>query len=156
MAQWYLSYDGKQIGPLDQAQASAQARPNPHGYAWREGFTAWVPIAEIDELTSVTGGGRPAPPPPLGPLKADEIDFKIFGTVDFDIQQAGGIKTALFGGEGLFLASLRGPGRIWLQSLPFSRLAGRMLQAAPQKGGKREEGSILGGLGGLLDGDNRY
>jgi len=76
-------------------------------------------------------------------------------TVDFDIQQAGGIKTALFGGEGLFLATLRGPGRVWLQSLPFSRLAGRMLQAAPQRGGSREEGSILGSLGGLLDGDNR-
>lgn len=76
-------------------------------------------------------------------------------TVDFDIQQAGGIKTALFGGEGLFLATVRGPGRIWLQSLPFSRLAGRMLQAAPQRGGSREEGSILGSLGGLLDGDNR-
>jgi uncharacterized protein (AIM24 family) len=76
-------------------------------------------------------------------------------SVDFDIQQAGGIKTALFGGEGLFFATLRGPGRIWLQSLPFSRLAGRMLQAAPQRGGRREEGSILGSLGGLLDGDNR-
>jgi uncharacterized protein (TIGR00266 family) len=333
MAMWYLSYDGKQIGPLDQAQASAQARQYPKGYAWREGFTAWVPIPEIDELTSVTWGGRPAPPPPVGPAMADAIDFKIYGaemqyveieldpgesviaeagammykdsgvvmetifgdgsgtggagfmdkllgagkrlltgeslfmtvfthtgqgkghaafgapypgniiplplqsvggtlicqkdsflcaakgvsigiflqrkiltglfggegfimqklegngivfvhaggttverqlapgetvhvdtgcvvaiepTVDFDIQQAGGIKTALFGGEGLFFASLRGPGRIWLQSLPFSRLAGRMLQAAPQKGGRREEGSILGGLGGLLDGDNRY
>ncbi len=77
-------------------------------------------------------------------------------TVDFDIQQAGGIKTSLFGGEGLFFARLRGPGRIWLQSLPFSRLAGRMLQAAPQNaGGRRQgEGSILGGLGDLLDGDN--
>jgi len=79
----------------------------------------------------------------------------IESTVDFDIQQAGGIKTALFGGEGLFFAVLKGPGRIWLQSLPFSRLAGRMLQAAPQRGGSREEGSILGALGGLLDGDNR-
>ncbi len=74
--------------------------------------------------------------------------------VDFDIQQAGGIKTSLFGGEGLFFARLRGPGKIWLQSLPFSRLAGRMLQAAPQRGGSRGEGSILGGLGNLLDGDN--
>jgi uncharacterized protein (AIM24 family) len=79
----------------------------------------------------------------------------IESTVEFDIQQAGGIKTALFGGEGLFFAVLKGPGRIWLQSLPFSRLAGRMLQAAPQRGGSREEGSILGALGGLLDGDNR-
>ena len=75
-------------------------------------------------------------------------------SVQFDIQQAGGIKTALFGGEGLFFANLRGPGRIWLQSLPFSRLAGRMLQAAPQRGGSRGEGSILGGLGNLIDGDN--
>jgi len=75
-------------------------------------------------------------------------------TVDFDIKQAGNIKTALFGGEGLFFAEMRGPGRIWLQSLPFSRLAGRMLQAAPQQGGSKGEGSILGGLGNLLDGDN--
>ena len=332
MAIWYLSYDGKQIGPLDQSQASAQARQNPNGYAWRgKGFTAWVPISEIDELTSVTGGkalllppwgvheGRrdrfqdlrrgnavrrdrtrsrrkrdrrsrgmmykdsgivmetifgdgsgtggggfmdkllgagkrlltgeslfmtvfthtgtgkghaafgapypgniiPLPLPSVGgtlicqkdsflcaakgvsigiflqrriltglfggegfimqKLEGNGIVFVHAGgttverqlapgetvhadtgcvvaiepTVDFDIQQAGGIKTALFGGEGLFFASLRGPGRIWLQSLPFSRLAGRMLQAAPQKGGRREEGSILGSLGGLLDGDNR-
>jgi uncharacterized protein (TIGR00266 family) len=76
-------------------------------------------------------------------------------SVDFDIEQAGNVKTALFGGEGLFFAVLRGPGRIWLQSLPFSRLAGRMLAAAPQKGGSKGEGSILGGLGNLLDGDNR-
>jgi len=75
-------------------------------------------------------------------------------SVDFDIQKAGGIKTMLFGGEGLFFATLRGPGRIWLQSLPFSRLAGRMLQAAPQHGGSRGEGSVLGALGGLLNGDN--
>ncbi|MBI5586169.1 MAG: TIGR00266 family protein [Deltaproteobacteria bacterium] len=332
MTQWYLSYDDQQVGPLDEAQAAIQARQHPQGYAWREGFTAWVPVAEIVELASGTAGGRPVPPPPPGTAKADEIDFKIFGaemqfveveldpgesviaeagammykdssivmetifgdgsgsgggglmdkllgagkrlltgeslfmtvfthngpgkghaafgapypgniipiplpsvggtlicqkdsflcaakgvaigiffqrriltglfggegfimqklegngivfvhaggtmverrlgpgemvhvdtgcivalepTVDFDIQQAGGIKTALFGGEGLFLATLRGPGRIWLQSLPFSRLAGRMLQAAPQRGGRKEEGSILGSLGGLLDGDNR-
>ncbi|NWF99518.1 MAG: TIGR00266 family protein [Thermoanaerobaculaceae bacterium] len=77
-------------------------------------------------------------------------------TVEFDIQQAGGIKTMLFGGEGLFFAVLRGPGKVWLQSLPFSRLAGRMLAAAPQRLGSREEGSILGPLGGLLDGDNRF
>jgi uncharacterized protein (AIM24 family) len=75
-------------------------------------------------------------------------------SVKFDIQQAGNIKTALFGGEGLFFANLQGPGRVWLQSLPFSRLAGRMLQAAPQRGGSKGEGSVLGALGGLLDGDN--
>jgi len=76
-------------------------------------------------------------------------------TVDFDIQQAGGIKTILFGGEGLFFAKLTGPGVVWLQSLPFSRLAGRMLSAAPQGGNRQHgEGSILGSLGGFLDGDN--
>jgi uncharacterized protein (TIGR00266 family) len=332
MAMWFLSYDGKQIGPMDEAQASAHVRQNPNGFAWRDGFTAWVPISEIAELNFSTMGGTPVPPPPMRRTMADEVDFKILGaemqfveieldpgesvvaeagammykdssvvmetifgdgsgaggggfmdkllgagkrlltgeslfmtvfthngqgkghaafgapypgniipiplqsvggtlicqkdsflcaakgvsigiflqrriltglfggegfimqklegdglvfvhaggtvverqlapgeivhvdtgcvvaiepTVDFDIQQAGGIKTALFGGEGLFFASLKGPGRIWLQSLPFSRLAGRMLQAAPQKGGRREEGSILGSLGGILDGDNR-
>lgn len=76
-------------------------------------------------------------------------------TVDYDIQFVGGIKTALFGGEGLFFATLRGPGKIWLQSLPFSRLAGRIVAAAPKTGrGGREEGSLLGGLGRVLDGDN--
>ncbi|HRE82600.1 MAG TPA: TIGR00266 family protein [Opitutaceae bacterium] len=77
-------------------------------------------------------------------------------SVAYDIQLVGGIKTALFGGEGLFFATLRGPGKVWLQSLPFSRLAGRIVAAAPQTGrGGREEGSVLGGLGRMLDGDNR-
>ena len=76
-------------------------------------------------------------------------------TVGYDIQFVGGLKSALFGGEGLFFATLRGPGRVWLQSLPFSRLASRIYAAAPQTGGQRkEEGSILGGLGNLLDGDS--
>jgi uncharacterized protein (TIGR00266 family) len=76
--------------------------------------------------------------------------------IDYDIQMVGGIKTALFGGEGLFFATLRGPGKVWLQSLPLSRMAGRIYAAAPQTGrGGREEGSLLGGLGRLLDGDNR-
>jgi uncharacterized protein (TIGR00266 family) len=330
MSQWYLSYDGKQIGPMDLAQALAHAQKNPNGHAWREGFAGWMAISQVAELGGSPRSG-PAPPPILGRTKADEIDFKICGaemqfveieldpgesvvaeagammykestmametvfgdasgsggssfmdkllgagkrlltgeslfmtvfthtgqgkghvafgapfpgniipiplqsvggtlicqkdsflcaakgvsigiffhrrilaglfggggfimekldgdgivfvhaggtvverklspgevvhvdtgcvvaleaTVDFDIQQAGGIKTALFGGEGLFFAVLRGPGRIWLQSLPFSRLAGRMLQDAPQRGGSKGEGSILGALGGLLDGDN--
>ncbi len=77
--------------------------------------------------------------------------------VDYDIEFVGGIKTALFVGEGLFFATLRGPGRVWLQSLPFSRLADRIYEAAPKTGTKRRgEGSILGGLGDLLDGDNRF
>lgn len=76
------------------------------------------------------------------------------GEVDFDIQQAGGIKTMLFGGEGLCFAKLTGPGTVWLQSLPFSRLAGRMLSSVPQGVGRQQdEGSILGGLGNLLGGD---
>jgi len=75
-------------------------------------------------------------------------------TVDYDIQLVGGLKTALFGGEGLFFATLRGPGKVWLQSLPFSRLASRIYAAAPQaRGHRREEGSLLGGLGDILSGD---
>ncbi len=336
MTQWYLSFDGKQVGPMDLSQAIGQARQNSNGFAWRDGFAEWQPIASIAELNPAPGVSVPAPPPAAFPrVGADEIDFKIFGaemqfveveldpgesavaeagammykdstidmqtvfgdastpagggggfmeklmgagkrlltgeslfmtvfthtgqgkghvafgapypgniipvplnsvngclicqkdsflcaakgvsigiflqkkiltglfggegfimqklegdgmvfvhaggtvverqlkpgevldvdtgcivalekTVNFDIRQAGNIKTALFGGEGLFFATLHGPGKIWLQSLPFSRLAGRMLQAAPQRGGSRGEGSILGSLGGLIDGDNRF
>ncbi len=329
MTQWYLSFDGNQIGPMDTAEAIAKAQENPNGFAWRQGFAQWLPISQIDELQPGSQPGA-APPPPKAAM-ADDIDFKIFGaemqfveieldpgesavaeagammykdssvametvfgdgsssggggfmekllgagkrlltgeslfmtvfthtgqgkahvafgapypgniipvhlgdtgrtlicqkdsflcaakgvsigiyfqrkiltglfggegfimqkldgdgmvflhaggtvierrmdagetlhvdtgcivalepSVQFDIQQAGGIKTALFGGEGLFFATLRGPGKIWLQSLPFSRLAGRMLQAAPQRGGSKGEGSILGALGDLIDGDN--
>ncbi|MEJ2154847.1 MAG: TIGR00266 family protein [Desulfobacteraceae bacterium] len=329
MPQWYLSYDGNQTGPFDTSQAIAQARKNPDGFAWRDGFAEWLPIAQIAELAT-RSQEMPEPPVSSQAFKADEIDFKVFGaemqfveveldpgesalaeagammykdqsvqmetvfgdgsssggglmdkllgagkrlltgeslfmtifthtghgkahvafgapypgniipvhlskvggtlicqkdsflcaakgvsmgihfqrkiltglfggegfilqkldgdglvfmhaggtvsdrtlgpgevlhvdtgcivameaSVDFDIERAGGIKTALFGGEGLFFAVLRGPGKIWLQSLPFSRLAGRMLQAAPQRGGSKGEGSILGALGGFLDGDN--
>jgi uncharacterized protein (TIGR00266 family) len=71
--------------------------------------------------------------------------------VDYDIQFVKGVRNAIFGGEGLFYATLRGPGKVWIQSLPISRLAGRILSYG---GGRRkEEGSILGGLGNLLDGD---
>ena len=75
-------------------------------------------------------------------------------TVDYDIQYVGNIKSAFFGGEGVVFATLRGPGKVWLQSLPLSRLAGRLYASAPQAGGKRRgEGSILGRVGDLLDGD---
>lgn len=75
-------------------------------------------------------------------------------TVNYDIQMVSGIKTAIFGGEGLFYASLTGPGRIWLQSLPFSRLAKRVLSAIPRGAGNRKgEGSILGDLGEMVMGD---
>lgn len=330
MSQWYLSYDGKQEGPMDQSQAVARIQANPDGFAWREGLAEWLPISHVAELNRPTTPGV-APPPPTT-RRSHEIDYKIMGAemqfveveldpgesavaeagammykdssvvmetvfgdasssgggggfmdkllgagkrlltgeslfmtvfthnghgkahvafgapypgniipvtltnvdgclicqkdsflcaakgvsigihlqrkiltglfggegfimqklegdglvflhaggtvverelkpgeilhvdtgclvaleknVQFEIEQAGNIKTALFGGEGLFFATLHGPGRVWLQSLPFSRLAGRMLQAAPQRGGRKGEGSILGGLGGLLDGDN--
>jgi uncharacterized protein (TIGR00266 family) len=330
MTQWYLNYDGTNIGPMDTETALAKAKENPNGHAWRQGFAEWKPIKAIPELAEQQT--MAAIPPPIR-TGADEIDYKIFGaemqfveieldpgesvvaeagammykepvvrmetifgdgsasgamggfmdkllgagkrlltgeslfmtvfthtgqgkakaafgapypgniipiqlkevggrlicqkdsflcaakgvsigiffqrkiltglfggegfimqkldgdgmifmhaggtiverqlapgevlhvdtgcvvafesTVGFDIEQAGSIRTALFGGEGLFLAVLKGPGRIWLQSLPFSRLAGRMLQSAPQRGGSKGEGSILGVLGGILDGDNR-
>ena len=74
-------------------------------------------------------------------------------SVDFDLVMAGGVKSVIFGGEGLFFARLRGPGKVWIQSLPFSRLAGRMLQAAGGQGGNRGEGSILGEIGDLIGGN---
>ena len=326
MSQWYLSYDGNQVGPLDKAQAIAQAQKNLNGHAWREGYAEWVPISQIAELSS-SGVSIPEPPA-FSNATADEIDFKIFGSemqfveveldpgesavaeagammykdssvqmetifgdgsassrgggfmdkllgagkrlltgeslfmtvfthtgqgkahaafgapypgniipipltsvggclicqkdsflcaakgvsigiyfqkkiltglfggegfimqklegdgmvfvhaggtvvdrklqsgevlhvdtgcivameksVRFEIEQAGNIKTALFGGEGLFFATLHGPGKIWLQSLPFSRLAGRMLQASPERGGGKGEGSVLGSFGNLF------
>jgi uncharacterized protein (TIGR00266 family) len=75
--------------------------------------------------------------------------------IDYNIQMVGGIRNTFFGGEGLFFGALRGPGKVWIQSLPFSRLADRIISSAPKMGGKRKgEGSILGGLGDLLDGDN--
>jgi uncharacterized protein (TIGR00266 family) len=73
--------------------------------------------------------------------------------IDFDIQFVGGIRNTLFGGEGVFFAVLRGPGKVWLQTLPISRLASRVLSYGT--GARKEEGSILGGLGNLLDGDGR-
>ena len=77
--------------------------------------------------------------------------------VDYDIQFVGGIKNTIFGGEGLFFATLKGPGDVYIQSLPFSRLAGKVWAAAPKGGGKdKGEGSILGTLGDILDGDNRF
>ncbi len=72
--------------------------------------------------------------------------------VDYDIQFVGGIKNTFFGGEGVFFATLRGPGKVWIQSLPISRLAGRIISYG-SVGGRREEGGLLGGIGNLLDGD---
>ncbi len=74
--------------------------------------------------------------------------------VSYDIQRAGNLKSMFFGGEGVFLATLSGSGTVWLQSLPFSRLADRIIASAPRAGGSAKgEGSVLGGIGRLLDGD---
>lgn len=85
-------------------------------------------------------------------LKVDTGCIVAFSqTVEYDIQFVGGIKNTLFGGEGLFFATLRGPGRVWIQTLPISRLAGRILSYGSVR--RKEEGSLLGGLGNTLDGD---
>jgi uncharacterized protein (TIGR00266 family) len=334
MSQWFLSYNGQQIGPLEQAEAVARAQSNSNGYAWREGMADWQPIDQVAELRGGMGPPTSLPVASAPRGRADEVDYQIFGsesqyvvieldpgesavaeagammfkdvcinmntlfgdgsgtegagfmdklmgagkrlltgeslfitvfthtgqgkahvgfaapfpgnivpvhlskmggrlicqkdsflcaakgvsigiyfqkkiltglfggegfimqklegdglvfiqaggtlmerelaageglhvdtgclvamqdTVEFDIQQAGGVKTALFGGEGLFFAYLRGPGKVWLQSLPFSRFAGRMLASAPQSGGRQtDEGSVLGGLGGLVMGNRNF
>jgi uncharacterized protein (TIGR00266 family) len=73
--------------------------------------------------------------------------------IDYDIQRAGNLKSMFFGGEGLFLATLSGHGKVWIQSLPFSRLADRVIAHAPKAGGSdKGEGSVLGGIGRMLDG----
>lgn len=85
-------------------------------------------------------------------LKVDTGCIVAFvNTVNYDIQFVGGVKNTLFGGEGMFYATLRGPGKVWIQTLPISRLAGRILSYG--SGRRKEEGSILGGIGNLLDGD---
>jgi uncharacterized protein (TIGR00266 family) len=112
---------------------------------------------EGDGLCFVHAGGT-VHPLDLGAGQTMRVDtgclVALQPSVAYDIQYVGKIKTALFGGEGLFYALLTGPGRVWLQSLPFSRMADRIYKAAPSAGGSRKEGgSILGGLGDLLDGD---
>jgi uncharacterized protein (TIGR00266 family) len=329
MHQWYLSFDGQQIGPFDHATASAKAKANLKGLCWRAGYAEWMPIANCQELIGAAQGMVHVPPP-SSQRTSDLIDYKIFGSemqfveveldpgesvvseagsmmykdasvqmetvfgdgshtgqgggffdkivnagkrvitgeslfttlfsnagsvkakaafaapypgtiiplslnnyggriicqkdsflcaargasiglffqkkiltalfggegfimqkiegdglvfvhaggtiierqlgageivhvdtgcvvaftdnVGFDLRSVGGVKSMLFGGEGVFFAELKGPGTIWLQSLPFSRLAGRMMMA--QSAG-REEGSVLGGLGSILSGDRR-
>jgi uncharacterized protein (TIGR00266 family) len=112
-----------------------------------------------DGLCFVHAGGT-VHPVELGPGETLRVDtgciVALQPSVSYDIEYVGKIKTALFGGEGLFFAALTGPGQVWLQSLPFSRMADRIYKAAPSAGGSRREGgSILGGLGDLLDGDSQ-
>lgn len=131
------------------------------GFFGGEGFI--MQKLEGDGLAFVHAGGTVV----RRELKPGQVLFVDTGclvaytpNVNFEIQYVGKIKTALFGGEGLFFAKVTGPGTVWLQSLPFSRLASRVFAAAPQRGGSREEGSLLGGfgagglLGGVLGGDD--
>ncbi|MCK0190406.1 TIGR00266 family protein [Arenibacter sp. F20364] len=114
---------------------------------------------EGDGMAFVHAGGTTAKKV-LGPGETLKVDTGcIIGftkDVDYNIEFIGGIKNTIFGGEGLFYATLRGPGTVYIQSLPFSRLAGRVLASIPRGGKDKGEGSILGGLGNLLDGDNRF
>jgi uncharacterized protein (TIGR00266 family) len=94
----------------------------------------------------------------LGPGELLRVDtgclVALQSSVSYDIEYVGKIKSAIFGGEGVFFATLRGPGRVWLQSLPLSRLARRIVAAAPQTGrGGRDEGSVLGSIGDIISGD---
>lgn len=93
----------------------------------------------------------------LGPGESLRVDTGCIvafdESVDYSIQTVPGIKNKLFGGEGLFYAGLRGPGTVWMQTLPFSRLADRIFTAAPQRGGSQGEGSVLGGVFDLIDGN---
>uniref|UniRef100_UPI0026EAA6ED AIM24 family protein n=1 Tax=Mesonia mobilis TaxID=369791 RepID=UPI0026EAA6ED len=128
------------------------------GFFGGEGFI--MQKLEGDGMAFVHAGGTTAVKE-LAPgerLKVDTgciIGFE--NSVDYNIEFVGGIRNTLFGGEGLYFATLTGPGKVYIQSLPFSRLASRVFAAAPQGGGKQKgEGSILGSLGDLLDGDNRF
>ena len=114
---------------------------------------------EGDGMAFVHAGGTMA----MKELKAGEtlrVDTGcIIGfdkTIDYDIEFVGGIKNTVFGGEGLFFAKLKGPGTVYIQSLPFSRLAGRVLSSATAGGKSKGEGNVLGSLGNILDGDNRF
>lgn len=86
-------------------------------------------------------------------LRLDTGCLVAFGQgIDYDIEMAKGLKSMFFGGEGMFLATLRGTGTVWIQSLPFSRLADRIIEQAPSHGGSSQgEGSVLGGIGRLID-----
>ncbi|MFD2697637.1 TIGR00266 family protein [Mesonia sediminis] len=128
------------------------------GFFGGEGFI--MQKLEGDGMAFVHAGGTTAVKE-LAPGEKLKVDTGcIIGfdaSVDYDIQFVGGIRNTLFGGEGMVFATLTGPGTVYIQSLPFSRLASRVFAAAPQGGGKdKGEGSILGGLGNLLDGDNRF
>ena len=140
MTQWHLSYDGKQIGPLDISQAIAHARQNPSGYAWREGFTEWQPIASIAEFSSKKSAA-PAPPP-IKQGVADEIDFTIFGSEMQFVEVELDPGESAVAGRG----SCAAPRRRWPRHRPRSRAG---------CGGGTRRSTAAGGVGGGGDGRGR-
>jgi len=155
-------HDGKIICQKDAFLAAAKGvsvgiefqRKIGTGFFGGEGFI--MQKLEGDGLAFIHAGGT-IQKRELAPGETLRVDtgclVAMTRTVDYDIEFVKGIKTALFGGEGLFFATLRGPGAVWVQSLPFSRLASRVFAAMPQFGGSRDEGSIAKGLFDLFDGD---
>lgn len=122
------------------------------GFFGGEGFI--MQKLEGDGMTFVHAGGT-IHKKELAPGEILRVDtgclVAMTGGVDYNIEFVKGVKTALFGGEGLFFATLKGPGTVWVQSLPFSRLASRVFAAAPQNGGSSEEGSVAKGLFNLFN-----
>jgi uncharacterized protein (TIGR00266 family) len=155
-----LQYNGKVICQKDAFLCAAKGvsvgiefqRKLGVGFFGGEGFI--MQKLEGDGLAFVHSGGY-VMERTLQPGETVKLDtgclVAMTSSVDYNIELVKGVKSALFGGEGLFFATLRGPGKIWVQSLPFSRMADRILSAAGNSG-RKEEGSILGGLGNLLDG----
>lgn len=124
------------------------------GFFGGEGFI--LQKLEGDGLTFLHAGGTVVEKQ-LQPGERLRLDtgclVALEATVDYDIEMIKGVKSWVFGGEGVFYAALTGPGKVWIQSLPFSRLASKVYRAAPQTGGKRTgEGSVLGGIGDLMMG----
>lgn len=161
-----LNYNGKIICQKDAFLCAAKGvainieftKKLGAGFFGGEGFI--LQKLEGDGMAFIHAGGTLIEKK-LGPgevLKVDTGSLVAFThTVDYDIQFVGGIKNAFFGGEGVFYARMQGPGNVWVQSLPFSRLADRVIASAPSQGGQRRgEGSILGGLGDLIAGDNKF
>jgi len=119
-----------------------------------EGFN--LQTLEGDGMAFIQAGGTVIERPLMGETLRVDTGCLVGFTqgIDYDIERAGGLKSMVFGGEGLFLATLRGTGTVWLQSLPFSRMADRIIASAPSSGGSSKgEGSVLGGLGRILDGN---
>lgn len=160
------AYDGKFICQKDAFLCAAKgvsigiefSKRLGRGFFGGEGFI--MQKLEGDGMAFVHSGGTTAKKELQAGEKLKVDTGCIIGftkDVDYDIEFIGGIKNSLFGGEGLFYATLTGPGTVFVQSLPFSRLAGRILAAAPQGGGKdKGEGSILGSIGDMVGGDRRF